>query len=285
MKLTNITASFAMLAAVALTSCSEGQYWDGPENAGEVYGFMKPAETISVPADGTMPSTITVSLSRNNAGPEATVAVKCSSHTLTGPSTVTFPAGSASVDYVLTVPEGLGPGKTYTDTVSVELPENALVHVNKNNLKCIIKLSQAYKWVDKGTAATLSVWAQNTEPINIPVQQAVNYPGTDVKLMRLVSPYWYLEPEVAQQGSDIQFLVDKDDNAVSLASSWQYIGEYVNGYGYFYIGAPAAYGGNFSNEGSIFTLSGVMAYSEKQGGDLYLYDYETVQFVWSDYGK
>lgn len=276
-----------MLAAVALTSCSEGQYWDGPENAGEVYGFMKPAETISVPADGTMPSTITVSLSRNNAGPEATVAVKCSSHTLTGPSTVTFPAGSASVDYVLTVPEGLKPGKTYTDTVSVELPKESLVHVNKNNLKCIINISQVLvlNWVDKGTAATLSGWAQNTEPISIPVQEATNYPEDNVRLMRLVSPYWHLEPEVAEEGANIQFLLDKDGNAVSMYSAWQYMGEYDSDNGYFYFGCPAAYGGSFTNEGAIFVMNGVVGTAPKLGSSVSPGWYETLQFSWSDYGK
>ena len=289
MKLNKITAYFAAFAALAFTSCSEGQYWDEASNPGEVYAFVKPAETISIPANEAIPTSYSVTISRNVNTGSATVPVefKSGSDVLTGPSSITFEDGSYTAEYVISIASNAKAGVNYSADLTLEQPKNVLTHVKAENLKFAFKLSKVLilEWYDKGVAKTFSLdWVGNEEAVEIPVQQADNYPQDGVYICRLISPYWYLEPKYAEQGANIEFLVDENDNVLGLASSWQLIGEYVDGYGNFFIGCPASQGCSFTNEGDIFTLAGFLAYGTGSSAS-YFYGPETLKFQWTGYGK
>lgn len=289
MKLNKITAYFAAFAALAFSSCSEGKYWDEASNPGEVYAFAKPAETISIPANEAIPTSYSVTISRNVNVGSATVPVefKSNSDVLTGPSSITFEDGSYSADYVINIATNAKAGIDYSADITLAQPENVITHVKAENLKFALKLSKVLvlEWYDKGVAKTYSLnWVGNEDAVEIPVQQADNYPQDGVYICRLMSPYWYLEPEYATQGANIEFLVDENDNVLGLASSWQLIGEYVDGYGNFFIGCPASQGCSFTNEGDIFTLAGFLAYGTGASPSYY-YGAETLKFQWTGYGK
>lgn len=291
MKINRIALSFFAVSAMMLASCSEGKYWDEPSDAGQVYAFPKPVETVSVPADGTIPSCYDVTITRNNNGGEVTVPVSFTSNSplLTGASSVTFAAGSSSAVYKINIAEGVKAGLSYTAKLVLTEDENTLIHVDSKNLSYSFNLSQVLvlKWESRGIAATISAkWVGNEDLIDIPVEEAVNHPIEGQRLMRLVSPYWYLEPEVAQQGANIEFYLDEDGNAQSMAATWQFMGETDPDYGYFFFGCPANYGGYFANEENVFVMSGVVGYASSiSGSGLTPAWYETLQFIWSDYGK
>lgn len=289
MKLNKITAYFAAFAALAIVSCSEGEYWTEASNPGEVYAFEKPAETISIPASDAIPTSYSVTVSRNTNSGESTVPVdfKSNSPLITGPSSVTFANGSYSAEYVISIAPEAKAGINYSANLTLKQPEDVITHVKKENLVFAFKLSKVLvlEWYDKGVAKTFSLdWVGNEEAVEIPVQQADNYPEDGVYICRLMSPYWYLEPEYASQGSNIEFLVDENDNVLGLASSWQLIGEYIDGYGNFFIGCPESQGCSFTNEGDIFTLAGFLAYGTGASPSYY-YGPETLKFQWTGYGK
>lgn len=291
MKLNKITASFAAFAALAMVSCSEGQYWDEASNPAQVCAFAKPAESLSIPADGTIPSTYEVTVSRSTNGAESTVPVtfKSNSPLLTGAESVTFPAGSTSATYTINIASGVKAGLTYTAQLTLGQPEDAITHVKEENLVYTFNLSQVLvlDWQDKGTALTYSYsWVGNDDPIEIPVQEAVNWPTDGQRLMRLVSPYWYLEPEYCEEGHNIQFYLDDNGDALGMYAAYQYIGESDPDNGYFYFGCPAAYGGSFQNQGNLFVMSGVIGTAASATATTASPGwYETLAFQWSEYGK
>lgn len=75
MKFKNITLSMLALGALALTSCSPGQYWDEPSISEEALAFANPSQVTLIPAEGTFPSTCVVTVSRSNADRELIVPI------------------------------------------------------------------------------------------------------------------------------------------------------------------------------------------------------------------
>ena len=163
---------FAAGVALAMTSCGEGQYWDEASNPAEVYAFPKPAETMSVPADGVAPSTYEITVMRNTSGAAVTVPVifsevnssgqEVSVGLLSGADEVTFPAGSNKAVYTINIADGLSAGTTYYAKISLEDPEVAdnqtQVDVNPNNKTFTFSISQAINWTAAGTAEAVSEW-------------------------------------------------------------------------------------------------------------------------------
>ncbi|MDE6577548.1 MAG: hypothetical protein K2J82_05515 [Muribaculaceae bacterium] len=286
MKLNKITLSLAAVAAMSMMSCSEGQYWDEASKAVEVYAFAKPAETVSVAADAAFPTSYDIIVSRSTSGKGVTVPVTftASSPLLSGPSEVTFEDGSMEAVYTISVGTGTRAGITYSAKLELAQPEDAEIMVKEANLVCNFKISQVLilNWVDAGTANTISQWAGNEDPIAIPIQECDNDPTTPegTHLMRLVSPYAYLEPDFAEKGADILFYVDDAGDAVDMYSAWQYMGEYDEEEGYFYFGCPAEYGAQFINQGNIYAMAGIVGTAEKLGGAVSPGWYETLQFQW-----
>lgn len=287
MKLNKITVYAAAFVAVALASCTEGKYWDGVSNPGDVYAFAKPAETVNIPASENIPSSYDVIISRNNSGAATSVPVtftpaKGSESVLSGASEVAFEAGSNSAVYTINIASGAKAGVNYSATIQLAQPQDAVVHVNANNLKFSFALSQELilNWVDNGVALTYSDWAKNADPVEIPVQEATNWPVDGQRLMRLVSPYWYLEPDYAAEGYNIQYYLDSDGNAAGMYANFQKMGEdYEEGVPLWF-GCPANYGGYFSNEGAIYTMNGVVGYGTSATSVTAGW-YETIMFQWS----
>lgn len=275
---------------MALVSCSEGQYWDeaSTEDLGNAVAFQKSAETVSIEADGTFPSVYYVTVGRSNAANALTVPVTFESEStlLSGPESVTFEAGSLSAEYPISIGSGAKAGLNYSCTLTLS-PDDTILQANENNLTFTFKISQVLvlKWESRGVASAMSSWAGNEDLIDIPVEEATNYPVDGMRLMRLVSPYWLLEPQYAVEGYNIEYFLDGDGNALSMAADWQFIGETDDSYGYFFFGCPAAYGSYFMNQESIFVMSGIMGYSGSLSGQVTAGWYETIQFIWSDYGK
>lgn len=288
MKLNNIKLSFAALAALALASCSEGQYWDGPSDPGAVYAFPKPAETVSVEADASMPTSYEVTVMRNTSAGAVTVPVTFSSTSplLTGESSVSFADGQNKASYYINIASGVKAGVTYSATLTLTKPENSIVEVDSQNLTFTLNISQVLvlKWVDNGEAYTYSsTWVGNDTPIAIPVQEATNWPVDGQRLMRLVSPYWYLEPEYCDEGYSIQFYLDAEGNAAGMYQTYTYIGEYSDG-DYYFFGCPANYGSSFYNQGDIYVMDGIMGYASSptaSAGAVTAGWYETLQFQWT----
>lgn len=233
MKIRNIALSALSLSLLAMTtSCKEGKYWDSPKSYGEAYAFAKPTLVVEIPADDDMPSSYTVSVTRASADEEKTIDVEFTTKTdcLSGPSTVTFEKGKLSADYVVSIdPSLVEAGLNYSATIKLNEPEESIVKVDEANqsLAFTIRHELILIWEDAGIAKTTSSWAENTTPVDIPVQVAVNYPDSKLALYRLVSPYWYLEPEIAEEGYNIEFLCNKGSayRANSLPYTWQAMGE------------------------------------------------------------
>lgn len=284
MKLNKFALSFATLAAMVFASCESGQYWDEPSDLGVVYSFPKTAATVTVPQDGSYPASFEVTVSRNNSGDRVTIPVtfESKSDVLTGPAEVTFENGCNTTVYTINISKDAMPGVSYTATLAIDGNSESILHQNAANLKFTFTISQALSWGPAGTAATVSSFAGVETPVNIPVEEATNYPDKSVRLMRLVSPYWYLEPAYAEKGHDIQFLVTPEGDAISLSPSWQYIGETDSDGNYLFVGTN---GGPFINQGDIFLIDGFIGYGATLAGPSALGWYETLMFQWSDYGK
>ena len=288
MKLNKITTYAAVLAAMSMVSCTEGKYWEEASNPGEVYAFAKPAETVSLLDSETIPSSYDVVVSRNNAGASVTIPVKFtasagSESVLSGPSEVTFESGSSSAVYTINIADGAKAGVNYGATLLLTQPEDALVHVNTSNLKYTFTLTKelVLNWQDNGVALTFSSWAGNESPVEIPVQEAVNWPVDGQRLMRLVSPYWYLEPAYAEEGYNVQYYLDADGNAAGMYATYQMMGEDYDGNSVLWFGCPANYGGYFANQDNIYTMNGVVGYGTSAASVTPGW-YETLQFQWSE---
>ncbi|MBD5345724.1 MAG: hypothetical protein HDR92_01155 [Bacteroides sp.] len=284
MKLHKIAASLFVLAAVAFSSCSEGQYWDEPGDKGSYCAFPKAATTLSIPAADTMPTSYDVLVTRSNAGAEASypITFKSSSPLLTGPSSVTFAAGQTQATYTISIGSGAKAGITYSATLEINNGSDQIVTIPSANLKYTFTISKVLvlDWQPAGTAFTISEsWVGNADPVEIPVEEAVNWPTDGQRRMRLMSPYWYLEPDFAEKGHNIEFFVDTDYNALSMYATYQYIGESNDGE-YYFFGCPANYGGSFTNQGDVYIMDGVMGYAASPTGSVSAGWYETLMFQW-----
>lgn len=285
MKLNIFKSSIFLLVVGTLVSCSEGKYWDEPSNPGSVYAFVKPAETVSVPATDPFPSTYEVTVSRNNPSGDISVPVivKSSSPSITGPATVNFANGETSAKYTLSFSDGLFAGISYSVTLTLEQPEDVLTQVKPENLVFDFKISKVLvlQWVSAGSAPTYSDWGGNEDPIDIPVEIATNYPSSDVRLCRLIEPYKYLDPTYTPDSANLEFFIDNDGNAAEMGAAWQYMGQNDSEEGYYFFGCPADYGGEFYNEGNVYVMSGIVGTAPTiDGKNVSPGWYETIMFQW-----
>lgn len=269
---------------LGLASCSEGQYWNEPSAPGQVVAFAKPAETLNIEADAEVPAVYEVTVSRNEAGAALTVPVafESSSDVLSGPESVTFEAGCLTAKYPISIASTADILTPYTATLTLEQPEDALLHVNAKNLTFSFNFQRTitFEWADAGMSELYSVaWVENEEGVQVPVEECTNWPVAGERLFRLVSPYWYLEPEYAEQGYDIAFVTDDSGNALRMYSDWQYMGE-VNEGEYYFFGTPAAYGCTFTSDGNHYTMDGVVGYAASLTGSIAPGWFETLEFLW-----
>lgn len=286
MKLNKVLLSFATLTALAFVSCSEGKYWESPKNPGEAYAFLKPSATVIVADGEEFPESYSVTVRRSNNQSADTVPVAFTSNSdqLTGPSEVVFAKGSYQAEYVISMGKDMQMGKDYQVNLQLTEPENALIHVNKNNQSYTFKISKAYKWETVGTVQVTETLFGAETPTDVPLQMAVNNPDKSVKLMRLASPFYYMFGEDTAKGVNLLFYLNADDSAKDMyvTDGFQYIGVEYEGEGFLYFGVISKYGGSFTNEGNVYTMDGIMAAADTNSSSSPTPKwYETIQFTWN----
>lgn len=267
----------AAVAAVAFTSCSDEGYWEQYEMTETQYSFDQTKQSFSLTAADALPS-VKVALSRNTNKGEATLPlnISFSSPILSvADSSVTFADGSYTAELVVNVDEAnIVMGTSYTANIAFAVDSvnffehNYSVSGNKTHAISIIK---DYTWVSAGTVYMASNWAGGYA--YVPVENAKEYANENgYKLYRLNSPYYYLEPSYCPKpGAHIQFILDAQGNAVSLAASFQAIGEAASKGGEWYMYySPSQPFCAFTNSGNIYTILCGWAYGGPSVGSYYL---------------
>lgn len=276
-----------VLAAMAasMTSCND-EYWDQDYPDGATYAFPKPVYTVNV-AEGTeIPASYEIIMTRNNSGAEVSVPVeaKFSDPALSGAQSVTFAAGSNTAVYTINVDPAIPGGASFS--VSLKLADDLYSKVDTLHNKCKFTLNTPYAWESAGKAAVMSAWAGNEAPVDVPVQRATNYAGTGV-LYRLVSLYYYLEPDYADEGYGIQFLLDSDGAPMRYFPNIQEMGEGDNTNGDYALGcwADGAYGTSFTREGDTYTIVALLCTNKNTPSWYPTSSMEELSFTWTASAK
>ena len=278
MKLNKILTSLSAVALFGMASCSEGQYWEEVQNPTEIYAFAKPSETVVISSSEEMPSVYNIIISRNVAGGEETIPVSFSTDwtELSAPSSVTFPAGSYTAEFPISIADNTIVGEEYTATLKIAMPEGNY-QVSTNNLSCAFKISKDYTWQDMGTVK-LSDTLWGVSGADVPIQECMNYkdPIPGYKLMRLVSPYWYMGI-ADEKNCDLWLWMDDDYNIVTTYQPWTYTGAFDDEDGFYWF-----YGYNFANNATTYMIAGYVGCSddseEAPASPSY---YENLTFVWN----
>jgi hypothetical protein len=237
--------SITLILAFA-TSCNVDQVGPKYLNGNRGVSFDNAKYTAEVERTGTF---IDIHVARVSAVLEETVGLtnNCTDVNLfTIPQTVIFAKGEyEKMLRIAVVAEDMVPGKTYSFNLTLE-EIASLSGVTSTAVSVGLKL----EWVAAGTADIDSDWAG--EFATIPVERAV---GTDI--YRLVSPYWYLEPDYCpDQGYHVMFEVDANYDAVYLYPS--NIGEVAsNGSWFLVCNGYEAYGCSFTNTGNVYIIDGL----------------------------
>lgn len=274
-------AILATIAALTLGSCSEGKYWNEPDNMGEVVAFTKSTVQLSVAADAEAPESYDVVLYRSQADKELTVPVTFATDypdVIKGSGeSVTFEAGHNTAVYTIHI-GALTPGVPFSATLEVSNPEDSFIHVDQDNLTFSFSITQALSWKSAGTARlSSSTWVEGvTATVNI---EEGNWPVAGQRLFRIVDPYYSLEPDVATKGGELRFFTDDAGVALGMFQAWTFMNEENDGE-YYFFGCPAAYGGSFTSEGNNYVMNGVIGYSDSENGPVSPGWYETLSFVW-----
>lgn len=197
MKVLKSYVALAAGALVALSSCSEGQYWNEPSDKGQVIAFPKPTASIQLQPTQSAPDSYTVTISRtDNRGALDVQIVNKSSNpdVLTGPSSVSFADGSYTADYVISIGD-IEPGVVYADTISVVQPEtNSIIHPDAKNMQFIFNLTQVLSWsvltkdaiyYDNLVANIYGAAAFANFPVKVTVEKCDNFDG----YYRIVEPF------------------------------------------------------------------------------------------------
>lgn len=280
--------SFLTMVIVALstlfTACSEDGYWDEYYISGTEYSFAQKGQSYSLTATDAIPS-VTVEIYRNNTNGEVTIPLDIQiDNTLMTPQSeeVTFADGSGTAQLVIDIDESaIAIGTTYKAVISLIADGETITEENistTGSSTCTVSLTKNYTWERAGKVIMESNWAGTKAEVL--VEKAAEYNTDGNMLFRLMSPYYYLEPDYCPNpGYHIQFVVDANGNAVSLPP-YQNIGEIATGSYYFYLYYSTAMGNTFTNNGNIYTINGIWAYGDPATVGFALYNYATEQFQW-----
>ncbi len=296
MKLNKIAMSFALIAGMTLVSCSEGKYWDEVSPEVDAYGFAKTAETVRIPAADEFPTSYTIQLRRSSKGPEVTIPVTHkfsategkTNDLMSGPETVTFPAGSMVAEYTISIAPGGDAGISYTDVISIKAPEDASIEEDATALQFTFTLYHELNWVNAGTAKLAGTGifvTDEDEVVDVQVQVAVNWPKKNEKLCRLVDPFHALDPEAVPAGHNIEFYLD-DYNEPLKNVALQFTGYIEEEIGYLFFGTPSTLGGRFYSKDNLFTMRGALAASSTENAEDVDPDQawnQTLKFTWDEY--
>lgn len=286
MKIYKYLMAAAVIASIGTTSCKEGQYWDEMANPGEVYSFAKPNVLIQLSSTDEVPSSYDVTVSRNIAGPAVTIPVAfgANSTVLTGPENVTFAEGEYTATYTISIDAAqCSVGDRYEASLAIDQPDEANQLVDENNLVFNFALLQDFNWVSAGTCIFQeSLFGGYAE--GVVIENAADYPSDEYKLYRLVNPFETMfEGDSDVSEANILYVLDNDKVPVAMYRNFQFSGMTYQEED-FYFGIVPSYGGYFSNQGALYTMSGLMATVDATGSVSPAY-YETFQFIWSDYDE
>ncbi|MDE7408204.1 MAG: hypothetical protein K2M76_07270 [Muribaculaceae bacterium] len=270
------------VAALASAACSDGGYWEESLPQGEVYAFPKTSVSLELEATDQIPTSYDIEVLRNNAGQAATVAVnpKFDGAVLSGADSVTFEAGKNVAIYTVTIDASKGWQIGAAYKVSLTLDNDKYTVAEKNNAAFTFSIKQDYTWLAAGQAKVQSGWVDGLAgKYDVEVERAKEYNTDGNKLYRMVSPYYVMEPDYAEEGAHLQFVLTSANDPVWITPAFQYIGESDDSYGNFYFTLQQAYGSTFTRDGSVYTLEGLISYDGGTGGaSQSLYGYETIKF-------
>ena len=142
----------------------------------------------------------------------------------------------------------------------------------------VVTVKLDYTWVSAGSAQCFSNWVGNYSDavgIRVPIQKAQE----STTLYRLESPYWYMEPDYADEGYHFTFHVNA--TAFQPASAFFYSGEFNSTYGTDYFMYYPRYM-SVSRSGNEFSIAGYMLYYNATYTGLYSAGTEYFDFVWDD---
>ena len=161
---------------------------------------------------------------------------------------VHFAAGEKSTTVNVTV--NLSYGESYGLTLMI--PEELATAYGAPQVS--INVLVDFTWVPMGSVIYASQW--EGAQAEVAIEQAKEYTDAAGNLLfRLVSPYYYVSPTYCTvQGLHLQFLLDKDYNAVSLPAEG-FVEMENTGYNWMYW-VPSQYPDYclFINEGNIYAL-------------------------------
>ena len=139
-----------------------------------------------------------------------------------------------------------------TNTITLNIPEQYTTAYGPKTITMDVLVD--YTWVPMGKVKFQSQWEGSEAKIAI--EQAKEYTDAAGNLLfRLVSPYYYLAPAYCTvPGLHLQFLLDKDYNAVSLTTEG-FVEVENTGYNWMYW-VPSQYPQYcfFINEGDVYYL-------------------------------
>ena len=167
------------------------------------------------------------------------------------PSSITFAAGETLAEIEVDF-SALDLGLTAKLTLELNEDDSYIYGLSA----VTIMVSRDYKWVSAGVVEMTSGWAGTTAEIK--VQHAE---GTGI--YRLISPYFVLEPDYADEGYHLMFELDEDYNAFKCYNR-QLIGE-TNSDGLAIEFFNAGFGDTFTNNKNIFTFNVTFFYVRADG--------------------
>lgn len=141
-----------------------------------------------------------------------------------------------------------------TNTITLNIPEEYTTAYGPKTITMDVLVD--YTWVPAGTVKFMSQW-EGTEKDGIAIEQAKEYTDADGNLLyRLVSPYYYIAPAYCTvPGLHIQFILDKDYNAVALNHPEGFLSfENTGYYLYWDVTGPYAAYCQFVSQGNLYAL-------------------------------
>lgn len=289
-KINNILSLIACVALFAFASCDDGNEAAIYElnTADQGYGFLtESAGAIYGPAY--TETEYKIKLTRNFAGPEATVALKndCTDDLFTIPASVTFAAGETMADIVIGI-AGMATGETYDFTLAIDSAILSKSYVKDAEgtyqygiAETAVTLGVDYSWTKIGTVTASDDWSGNKAKVEL--QMAPEYVSTaNEMLVRLVSLEFMLEPDYADEGYHFMFYLDKTTyEPLGTAGVVQLMGESSGSYGNFYWFYNPAAGHTFEKEANVYYLSGYVGYDEG-GTTIKAGWYWNLEFTWTE---
>ena len=194
-----------------------------------------------------------IKVGRNNTGEAATLTytIVDEDDIFEIPSSVTFAAGEALAEIEIDFSAmSLG----MTAKLTLELNENDAYIYGLSAVT--VTVLRDYKWLPAGIVEMTSQWAEATADVEVQHAEGTN-------IYRLVSPYYILEEDYADEGYHLLFELDEDYNALKFYER-QSIGEESSA------GTPieifyGPLGDSFTNNKNIFTLSTAFIYINAAG--------------------